>query len=130
MKNILIIILTVAILPLSSALAAQEIKPATMEKYRQLKTDLEQLQQSKVGIYAKDILDRANRTLTKASEEIDAKNEKTTLEVLDMAILQLDLAKVKTAELEAAQKTAVTRSKADKLNQQLNDILAGKGDSK
>lgn len=130
MKNILIIILTVAILPLSSALAAQEIKPATMEKYRQLKTDLEQLQQSKVGIYAKDILDRANRTLTKASEEIDAKNEKTTLEVLDMAILQLDLAKVKTEELEAAQKTAVTRSKADKLNQQLNDILAGKGDSK
>ncbi|HPK52967.1 MAG TPA: hypothetical protein PK114_00815 [Smithellaceae bacterium] len=130
MKNILIIILTVAILPLSSALAAQEIKPATMEKYRQLKADLEQLQQSKVGIYAKDILDRANRTLTKASEEIDAKNEKTTLEVLDMAILQLDLAKVKTEELEAAQKTAVTRSKADKLNQQLNDILAGKGDSK
>ena len=44
--------------------------------------------------------------------------------------LQKDLAKAKTAEREAAEKTAVTRAKLDKLEQQLADILSGKGGEK
>jgi hypothetical protein len=130
MKKKLIFILIVVLLPISSSLAAEEIKPATMEKYRQIKDNLGQMYQSKVGTYAKDILERANRTLAKASEEIDAKDEKATLEALDMTTLQIDLARAKTEELEAAQKTAVTRTKVDKLSQRLNDILSGKGDTK
>ena len=130
MKNKLILILIVVLLPVSFSLAAGEIKPATMEKYRQIKVNLGQMYQSKVGTYAKDILEKANRTLAKASEEIDAKNEKTTIEALDMTNLQIDLAKVKTEELETAQKTAVTRTKVDKLSQRLDDILSGKGDTK
>jgi len=129
MKAKLILILIAVLFSVSSS-AAQEIKPETMEKYRQIKADLSQLHQSKVGTYARDILEKANRTLTKAAEEIDAKNEKTTVETLEMTILQIDLAKIKTEELEAAQKTAVTRAKADKLSQRLNDILSGKGDAK
>lgn len=130
MKYKLILVLLFVLIPVSSSLAAGEINPATMEKYRQLKANLGQMYQSKAGTYAKDILEKANRTLAKASEEIEAKNEKTTMENLNMAILQIDLAKVKTEELEAAQKTAVTRTKVDKLSQRLNDILSGKGDTK
>ena len=130
MKYKLILILFFVLIPVSSSFAAGEIKPATMEKYRQVKANLGQMYQTKAGTYAKDILEKANRNLAKASEEIDAKKEKTTLETLDMAILQIDLAKVKTEELETAQKTAVTRTKVDKLSQRLNDILSGKGDTK
>jgi hypothetical protein len=130
MKNKLILILIAVLIPISSLLAAEEIKPATTEKYRQIKANLGQMYQAKAGTYAKDILEKANRTLTKASEEIDAKSEKTALEALDMTLLQMDLAKVKTEELESAQKTAVTRTKVDKLSQRLNDILSGKGDAK
>lgn len=129
MKNKLILILITLLISVSS-LASAEIKPATMEKYRQIKANLGQMYQSKIGTYAKNILEQANRTLTKASEEIDAKNEKTTIEALEMTTLQMDLARIKTEELEAAQKTAVTRAKVDKLSQRLNDILSGKGDTK
>jgi hypothetical protein len=130
MNNKLILIFIVIIISISSSLCAEEIKPATMEKYRQVKANLGQMYQSKVGTFAKDILERANRTLTKASESIDAKNERLTLEALDMTTLQIELAKVKTEELEAAQTTAVTRTKVDKLSQRLTDILSGKGDAK
>lgn len=130
MKNKSILILFALLFFFSSFAAAQEIKPETMEKYRQIKANLAQLQQSKVGTFAKDILDKANRTLTKSAEEIDAKNDKLAGDALEMTNLQIDLAKVKTEELEAAQKTAVTRSKVDKLSQRLDDILSGKGEVK
>jgi hypothetical protein len=130
MKKKLILLFVVMFISFTSSLSAQDIKPATMEKYRQVKANLGQMYQSKVGTFAKDILEKANRTLTKASESIDAKNEYLTLQALDMTNLQIELAKVKTEELEAAQTTAVTRTKADKLSQRLADILSGKGDTK
>jgi hypothetical protein len=130
MNNKLILIFVVIFISFSSTVSAQDIKPATMEKYRQVKANLGQVYQTKVGTFAKDILEKANRTLTKASESIDAKNEYLTLQALDMTNLQIELAKVKTEELEAAQTTAVTRTKVDKLSQRLADILSGKGETK
>ena len=130
MKRIFILALFSFLVAGSFAFADEGIGTATMEKYRQLKTSLEQAYQSKEGIYAKDILDSANRTLTRAAEGIEAKKEKATLDALDTMSLQIALAKIKTEERVAAEKTAVTRNKADKLSQRLDDILSGKGDAK
>jgi hypothetical protein len=110
--------------------AAEGINPATMEKYRQVKATLEQMFKGKAGIYAREILDGVQRTLAKAQEGIDTKIEKATSQALDMALLQIEQAKVRVEEREAAEKTAVTRVKVDKLEQRLANILAGKGEEK
>lgn len=130
MKSKLILVLVTALFFISSPLVAAEIKSATMDKYRQIKTDLTQIRQSKVGTFAKDILERAARSLDKAAEGIDAKNEKKATQSLEITVLLIDLAKAKTEEMEAAQKTAVTRAKVEKLSQHLDNILSGKGDEK
>jgi hypothetical protein len=114
----------------SSLPAADGINPATMEKYRQVKTTLEQMFKGKAGIYARDILDGVQRTLARAQEGLDTKTEKATSQALDMALLQIEQAKVRAEEREAAEKTAVTRAKVDKLEQKLANILAGKGEEK
>ena len=114
----------------SSLWAADGIRPATMEKYRQVKATLEQMGKAKVGIYARDILDGAQRNLARAQEGIDAKSEKMAGRALDMALLQIEQAKSRGEEKEAAEKTAVMRAKVDKLEQRLSNILAGKGEGK
>jgi hypothetical protein len=99
-----------------------------MDKYRQVKASLEQAYQTKANVYARDVLEEAGRTLTNALEAIEAKKTASAAEALDKAALQIELAAAKTQEREAAEKTAVTRAKADKLSQRLADILSGKGD--
>lgn len=110
--------------------AAQGAGPASMEQYRQVKGSLDQAFQTKAGVYSKDVLEEAGRTLAKALESIEAKNQKAARESLDKALLQIELARAKMQEREAAEKTAVTRARADKLSQRLAEILAGKGDDK
>lgn len=129
MRTRIILFFFILSLCLSQAAAAADLSVVT-EKYRQVKTSLEQLYKAKEGVYAKDILDEARRTLVKAQESINAKNEKAIWDALKMASLRMDQAKAKTEEREAAEKTAVTRAKADKLEKQLADILAGKGGEK
>jgi len=114
----------------SSLFAAEEISPATREKYRQMKATLEQMQKAKAGVYAREVLDGAQRTLARAQEGMDAKKERSSRQALDMVSLQLEQAKATAEEREAAEKTAVTRSKFDKLEQKLANILAGKGEEK
>ncbi len=103
---------------------------ASMEQYRQVKGSLDQAFQTKAGVYSKDVLEEAGRTLAKALESIEAKNQKAARESLDKALLQIELARAKMQEREAAEKTAVTRARADKLSQRVAEILAGKGDDK
>ncbi len=110
------------------AMDGQDI--SMMDKYRQVKTSLEQAYQTKANVYAKDVLEEVNQTLSKALESINIKDEKAAGESLEKAMLQLELATVKTEERETAEKTAITRAKADNLNQRLDDILSGKGDAK
>lgn len=130
MKHTLIGLGFLLLILVSPLRAAENISPATMENYRQAKVNLEQMFKAKVGIYAKDILEGARRNLAKAQEGIAAKNEKTARQALELTVLQMEQAQTKAQEREAAEKTAVTRAKVDKLEQKLNGILTGKGDEK
>ncbi len=132
MKRILVIIALVLFVFSTAAIAA-DVKPsapASMDRYRQVKASLEQAYQTKANVYARDVLEEAGRTLTKALESIEAKKTKAATEALEKASLQIELAGARSREREAAEKTAVTRAKADKLSQRLADILSGKGDAK
>jgi len=114
----------------SPLLAAGDVNPATKEKFRQVKVTLEQLFKAKEGIYAKDILDGAQRSLSKAQTGLETKKEKAVNQALEMTMLQIEQARTTAEEREAAEKTAVTRAKVDKLEQRLANLLAGKGDEK
>lgn len=109
---------------------AESVQPDVIGKYRQAKAAFEEANQSNVGTYAKDILDKADRELLKASESMEARKEKATLEALEVAVLRIELAKIKTQELIAAEKTAVTRNRVDTLSRRLDEILTGGGDAK
>ena len=110
--------------------AADGINSTTREKYRQLKVSLEQMFKAKEGIYARDVLEGAQRTLARAQESIDSKKEKATNQALEMVTLQIEQATARTEEKEAAEKTAVTRARVDKLEQKLANLLSGKGEEK
>jgi transcription termination factor NusB len=129
-KRAAALILFILLFSASTLPAAEGISPFTMEKYRQVKASLEQMTKAKAGIYARDILDGVQRNLARAQEGIDAKSEKTASQALNMALLQIEQAKAKAEEKEAAEKTAVMRAKVDKLEQRLANILAGKGEEK
>ena len=129
-KNTLIWVTFVLFFSSSQVLLAADIDPSTMEKYRQVKATLEQMSKAKAGIYARDVLDHAQRTIARAQEDMDSKKENAVRQALDMAALQIEQANAKVEEREAAEKTAVTRAKVDKLEQRLANILAGKGEEK
>lgn len=97
-----------------------------MDQLLKTKAALAALAQTKANIYSKDILDEARTSITKAQERIDAKKEKAALESLEMAQTLMNYARVKSEEREAAEKTAVTRAKLEKLQKNLEDILSGK----
>jgi signal transduction protein with GAF and PtsI domain len=105
---------------------AQNISQATVDQLLKTKAALAALAQTKANIYSKDILDEARTSITKAQERIDAKKEKAALESLEMAQTLMNYARVKSEEREAAEKTAVTRAKLEKLQKNLEDILSGK----
>jgi len=111
------------------AAPAAGVSPKVMDRYRQAKTAVDDLQQAKAGVYARDVLETARQTLAKAKEAADAGNESAVGTALDMVVLQVELAKARTEEREAAEKTAVTRARLDKLQKRLDDILAGKGET-
>jgi hypothetical protein len=110
--------------------AADGVNSGTREKYRQLKVSLEQMFKAKEGIYARDVLEGAQRTLARAQESIESKKEKAANQALEMVTLQIEQAKARTEEKDAAEKTAVTRAKVDKLEQKLANLLSGKGEEK
>lgn len=127
MRYKLMLILLIFLFPLSQVLAAGDAGTAVKEKYRQVKSNLEQMFNAKEGIYAKDVLEEARRTLVKAQEGIDSKNEAAAVQALEITSLRLQLAQIVMEERRATEKTAVTRARADKLEKQLADLLSGKG---
>ena len=125
-KYFVIISLFLAFTVGSAPLAAQSVSQSTVDKLLQTKAALTTLTQTKANVYSKDILDEARISITKAQERIDTKKENAALESLETAQMLMNYAKVKSEEREAAEKTAVTRVKVEKLQKNLDDILSGK----
>ena len=125
-KYFVIISLFLAFTVGSTLLAAQSVSQSTVDKLLQTKAALTTLTQTKAKVYSKDILDEARISITKAQERIDTKKENAALESLETAQMLMNYAKVKSEEREAAEKTAVTRVKVEKLQKNLDDILSGK----
>jgi len=105
---------------------AQNVSQSTIDQALKTKAALAALTKTKANVYSRDILDEARTNITKAQESIDAKKEKAALESLEMAQALMNYARVKSEEREAAEKTAVTRVKVEKLQKNLEDILSGK----
>jgi DNA repair ATPase RecN len=110
--------------------AAGGVTPATMEKYRQTKDEVEKLPQTKANRYAKDMIEAAKKSVVRAQEGLKAGDEKMTKEAVEMAQVQIALTEVLSEERESAEKTAATKAELEKLEQRLASILAGKGDGK
>ncbi len=110
--------------------AAEGVTPATMEKYRQIKDEVEKLPQTKANRYAKDMIETAKKSVVRAQEGLKAGDEKMTKEAVEMAQVQIALTEVLSEERESAEKTAATKAELEKLEQRLASILAGKGDAK
>jgi phage shock protein A len=110
--------------------AAGGVTPATMEKYRQTKEEVEKLPQTKANRYAKDMIEAAKKRVVRAQEGLKAGDEKMTKEAVEMAQVQIALTEVLSEERESAEKTATTKAELEKLEQKLASILAGKGDGK
>ncbi|PKN18490.1 MAG: hypothetical protein CVU71_13465 [Deltaproteobacteria bacterium HGW-Deltaproteobacteria-6] len=125
-KCIIIISLFSAVAAGITPVFAQNVSQSTIDQALKTKAALATLTQTKANIYSKDILDEARTNITKAQERIDTKKEKAALESLEMAQTLMNYAKVKSEEREAAEKTAVTRAKLEKLQKNLDDILSGK----
>ncbi|MCL4456507.1 MAG: DUF4398 domain-containing protein [Nitrospirae bacterium] len=128
MKILLIMIFLFAYVP--RAAAADNVSPAVIELYQQTRNEVESLSQTKVGTYAKDVLDEARKSLFKAQEGLAAKNEKGVKEAVEKVQIEMVLAKVKAEEREATEKTGMTRAKVKMLEQKLADLLGGKGGQK
>jgi DNA repair ATPase RecN len=110
--------------------AAGGVTPATMEKYRQTKDEVEKLPQTKANRYAKDMIEAAKKSVVRAQEGLKAGDEKMTKEAVEMAQAQIALTEVLSEERESAEKTTATKAELEKLEQRLASILAGKGDGK
>lgn len=129
MRTVIVFFTLLGMLACPLAASAGDVSPATMDRYRQTRASLEEMRQAKAGIYARDVLEATQQTLAKAKEAADGGNESAVKTALDKATLQMDLARARTEEREAAEKTAVTRARLDKLQKRLDDILAGKGET-
>jgi hypothetical protein len=129
-KYFIIISLFLACTVGGTPLAAQGVSQSTVDKLLQTKAALVTLTQTKANVYSKDILDEARISITKAQERIDTKKENAALESLETAQMLMNYAKVKSEEREAAEKTAVSRAKVEKLQKNLDDILSGKESAK
>lgn len=125
-KCVIIISLFLAVAAGITPVFAQGVSQSTVDQLLKTKAAVATLTQTKANIYSKDILDEARSNITKAQERIDTKKEKAALESLEMAQTLMNYARVKAEEREAAEKTAVTRAKAEKLQKNLDDILSGK----
>ena len=125
-KCIIIISLFLAVAAGITPVFAQNVSQSTIDQALKTKAALVTLTQTKANVYSKDILDEARTNITKAQERIDTKKEKAALESLEMAQILMNYARVKSEEREAAEKTAVTRAKLEKLQKNLEDILSGK----
>jgi len=125
-KSIIIISLFLAVAAGISPVFAQNVSQSTLDQLLQTKAAYAALNQTKASIYSKDVLDEVRTSITMAQERIDTKKEKSALESIETAQLLMQYAKVKSEEREAAEKTAVTRAKVEKLQKNLDDLLSGK----
>lgn len=125
-KCIIIISLFLAIAAGISPVFAQNVSQSTLDQLLQAKAAYSALNQTKASVYSKDVLDEARTSITMAQERIDTKKEKSALESIETAQLLMQYAKVKSEEREAAEKTAVTRARVEKLQKNLDDLLSGK----
>lgn len=131
MKLKSVVLVMFLLLPyLSAAATDSSVSQTTIEQYRQVKEKVEKLSQTKTGKYAKEKIEAAKKSILKAQQELEAKNEKGTKEALEMTLMQITLAETVAEEREAAERTAVTRAELADLEQKLADLFAGKGDSK
>lgn len=106
------------------------ISTAVSDQYKQVKESVEKLEQTKVGKYAKDMIEPAGKRVLEAREAMDSGDEKKTKEALDMASMQIALAYAVADEREAAEKTAIEKAELEKLEQRITDMLTVKGDAK
>jgi hypothetical protein len=115
-----------------SAYAADEnggVQPATMEKYKKVREQVEALPNTTAAKYAPEIIKDANKSLTAAQNGLKAGNDKATRESAEMSMLQVTLAGVLADERATAAKTNAAKEALEKLEQRLSAILAGKGDN-
>ncbi len=125
-KCIIIISLFLAVAAGISPVFAQNVSQSTLDQFLQTKAAYTALTQTKASVYSRDVLDEARTSITMAQERIDTKKEKSALESIETAQLLMQYAKVKSEEREAAEKTAVTRARVEKLQKNLDDLLSGK----
>lgn len=130
MKSKIVTLLFFLLFSPLTIVAAEGVTPATMEKYRQTKDEVEKLPQTKANRYAKDMIEAAKKSVVRAQEGLKAGDEKMTKEAVEMAQVQIALTEVLSEERESAEKTAATKAELEKLEQRLASILAGKGDGK
>jgi hypothetical protein len=112
------------------AAAGEGVTKATIDEYRQTKEAVEKLTDTKAGKYAREIIESTKTNVFKAQQAIEAGDEKTARQAIEMANLQITLANATADEREATDKTAVSRTELKQLEQRLESILAGKGDPK
>ena len=115
---------------LPGAFAESAVSQATIEQYRQVKEKVEKLSQTKTGKYAKEKIEAAKKSILKAQQGLEAKNETGTKEAIEMTLIQITLAETVAEEREAAERTAVTRAELADLERKLADLFAVKGDAK
>jgi len=122
--------LVVALMIASPAAAGEGVTKATIDEYRQTKEAVEKMTDTKAGKYAREIIESTKTNVFKAQQAIEAGDEKTARQAIEMANLQITLANATADEREATDKTAVSRTELKQLEQRLESILAGKGDPK
>jgi hypothetical protein len=122
--------LVVMLMIASPAAAGEGVTKATIDEYRQTKETVEKMTDTKAGKYAREIIESTKTNVFKAQQAIEAGDEKTARQAIEMANLQITLANATADEREATDKTAVSRTELKQLEQRLESILAGKGDPK
>ncbi len=120
----------VMLMIVTPAAAGEGVTKATIDEYRQTKEAVEKLTDTKAGKYAREIIESTKSNVFKAQQAIEAGDEKTAKQAIEMANLQITLANATADEREATDKTAVSRTELKQLEQRLESILAGKGDPK
>ncbi|MDD5285086.1 MAG: hypothetical protein PHD54_04455 [Desulfuromonadaceae bacterium] len=113
------------ILMFSYPVSADTISRSTEDQLQQLDQRAEKASESRVGMYAKDLLDAAKLSLTAARANAATGKEKETLLKIELASAQLDSADAKAAEKESIEKLALHRSELRKFEAQLERYRQG-----
>jgi len=109
----------------SCSVSADTISRSAEDQLKQLDQRADKASESKVGVYAKDLLDAAKLSLTAAKANAATGKEKETLLKIELAGAQLDAADAKAAEKESIEKLALQRSELRKFEAQLERYRQG-----